>query len=116
MKFQEILPVGVSITVIILVALIQKQNKLAAAVTATMPVTIPLTLWIVYSSTGGNQQMMTEFTSSMVSGIIPTVAFVLAICLASCAGLKLIPLIGTGYLAWGVTLLGVLMFRRFFKL
>jgi len=116
MKFHEILPVGVSITVIILVALIQKQNKLAAAVTATMPVTIPLTLWIVYSSTHGNQPLMTQFTSSMVIGIIPTVAFVLAIWLASRAGFRLIPMIAAGYFSWGVTLLGMLMFRRFFKL
>lgn len=116
MKIQEILPVGISITVIILVAVIQKQSRVVAALTATMPVTIPLALWIVYSSTNGNPQMMSQFTRSLVIGIIPTLAFVLAIYLASRAGLKLIPMIGTGYLAWGLTLLGILTIRRFFKL
>jgi hypothetical protein len=116
MKIQEILPVAISITVIILVAVIQKQSRAAAAVTATMPVTIPLTLWIVYSSTHGNPQMMAQFTQSLVIGIIPTVAFVLSIWVASRAGLKLIPMIGAGYLAWGLTLLAILTARKFFKL
>ncbi len=112
MKIQEILPVCVSITVLILVAVIQKQSKLAAAVTATMPVTIPLTLWIVYSSTQGDAAAITEFTRSMVSGIISTVAFVLAIYIGSRLGLKLLTLIGLGYSAWAVTLAGTLLFRR----
>jgi len=49
MKWQEILPV------IILVAVLQRQSKLVAAVTATMPVTIPLALRIVYSSSQGEK-------------------------------------------------------------
>jgi hypothetical protein len=116
MKLQEILPVTISITVIILVAAIQKQSKLVAAVTATMPVTIPLTLWIVYSSTSGDTLAVEEFTRSMLSGIIPTVAFVLAIYLGSRAGLKLLSLIVLGYSAWGLTLLGILLIRRLMHL
>lgn len=112
MKLNEILPVFISITVLILVAIIQRQSKAIAAVTATMPVTIPLTLWIVYSSTKGDQGSMQEFTRSMVNGIIPTVAFVIAVWLGSKAGLKIVPLIVLGYSAWGVTLLGMLTLRR----
>lgn len=113
MKLHEILPVAISILVIIIVAIVQKQSKLIAAVTATMPVTIPLTLWIVYSSTRGDPTSMEEFTRSMLSGIIPTVAFVVAIWLGSRFGMKLIPMIGLGYAAWAVTLAGLLLFRRF---
>jgi len=56
MKLNELLPVAISMVVIILVALIQRQSKSVAAVTATMPVTIPLTLWIVYSASKGDRQ------------------------------------------------------------
>jgi hypothetical protein len=77
-----------------------------------MPVTIPLTLWIVYSSTRGEPSAIEQFTSSMVSGIIPTVAFVVAIWLGSRLGLKLLPLIGMGYTAWAVTLAGLLLIKR----
>jgi hypothetical protein len=113
MKTQDFLPVLISILVIILVAVIQKQSKLIAAVTATMPVTIPLALWIVYSSTQGEPAAIEEFTRSLVSGIIPTVAFVIAIWLGSRLGLKFVPLIGMGYATWAVTLAGILLVRRF---
>ena len=53
MKLQDILPVLVSIAVIVLVAVVEKQSKLIAAITATMPMTAPLALWIVYSSADG---------------------------------------------------------------
>jgi hypothetical protein len=38
MKSQDIIPVVLSIAVIVLVAVIEKQNKFAAAITATMPI------------------------------------------------------------------------------
>jgi len=102
MKWQEILPVVISIIVIILVAVLEKQSKLIAAITATMPLTIPLTLWIVYSSVGGEKQAMSLFTSGLLLGIIPTVSFVVAIWLASRAGVKLVPMLLIGYAVWGV--------------
>ena len=111
MKLSEILPVVVSISVLILVALVQRQSKVVAAVTATMPVTIPLVLWIVYSSTKGERKPIEQFTGGLVSGIIPTVAFVVAIWLGTRAGLKLVPTILVGYLTWGLTL-GVMMAAR----
>lgn len=113
MKINEVLPVAISIIVIILVALIQRQSKPIAAVTATMPVTIPLTLWIVYSSAQGDRKAVAQFTGGMMSGIIPTVAFVAAIWIGARLGLKLVPLIGLGYITWGLTLAGLLLLRRF---
>jgi len=112
MKFNEILPVGVSICVLILVALLQRQSKVVAAVTATMPVTIPLVLWIVYTSTKGERKPIEQFTGGLVSGIIPTVAFVLAIWLGTRSGLKLVPTILVGYLTWGLTLAVMFALRR----
>jgi hypothetical protein len=112
MKLHEVMPVAISITVIILVAIIQRQSKTIAAVTATMPVTIPLTLWIVYTSTQGDRSAVTQFTRGMVSGIIPTLAFTLAIWLGARAGLRLIPLIGVGYSAWGATLAVMLLIQK----
>ena len=105
MKFNEILPVGISITVLILVALIQRQSKVVAAVTATMPVTIPLVLsalFILLQKGNGNRSE--RFTGGLVSGIIPTVAFVVAIWLSTRLGLKLVPTLLMSYLTWGLTL------------
>jgi len=113
MKLNELLPVAISMVVIILVALIQRQSKAVAAVTATMPVTIPLTLWIVYSASKGDRQAVEQFTGGMMSGIFPTVVFVAAIWIGARLGVKLLPLISLGYLAWGITLGALLLLRRF---
>jgi hypothetical protein len=112
MKWNEIVPVFISVTVIIFVAAIQRQSKLIAAVTATMPLTIPLALWIVYSSSNGDRVSVESFTRNMLSGIVPTAAFVLAIWIASRIGFKLVPMIAFGYSVWAVTLVTLLSLRR----
>ena len=102
MKSQDILPVVLSIAVIILVAVFEKQSKLFAALTATMPLATPLALWIVYSSNGGDKTVMSKFSLSLLLGVLPTVAFLITVWLASRAGMKLIPMILTGYGVWAV--------------
>lgn len=112
MKSQEILPVLISITVIILVAYFQKQSKLLAAVTATMPLNVVLSLWIVSASSQGEKVEVEKFTQGLLMGIVPTVAFLLAVWLAARAGLKLAPMIALGYLTWGVVLAALIGLRR----
>jgi len=112
MKWQEVLPVIISMGVIILVAVLQRQSKLIAAVTATMPVTIPLALWIVYSSSQGDQQAVEKFSQSLVFGIIPTAAFAVALWITARLGLKLVPMIVVAYAVWAGTLAVVLGLRR----
>ena len=112
MKWHEVLPVIISIGVIMLVALLQKQSKLIAAVTATMPVTIPLALWIVYSSSQGERQAVEKFSQSLVFGIIPTAAFAVALWITARLGMKLAPMIVSAYAVWAGTLGLVLGLRR----
>jgi hypothetical protein len=111
MKWNEVLPVFLSIVVIILVAVLEKQSKLLAAITATMPLTIPLALWIVYSSSQGERGAMVQFTQSLALGLVPTLAFTIALWLGAKAGLKLVPIILSGYAVWAAVLL-VLIFLR----
>jgi hypothetical protein len=100
MKSQDILPVVLSIIVIILVAVLEKQSKLFAALTATMPLAAPLALWIVYSSNSGDKTSVSQFSLSLLLGSLPTLAFLIAIWLAARAGMRLIPMILTGYGVW----------------
>ena len=109
-SFNEVLPVIISILVILLVAALQRFSKPLAAITVTMPVNTTLSLWIVYSYNQENQRAMSQFTQGLVLGIVPTVAFILVVWLASRAGLKLVPILLVGYLTWVgvlVILLGV---------
>ena len=102
MKSQDIVPVVLSIIVIILVAILEKQSKLFAALTATMPLATPLALWIVYSSNAGNKEVVSKFSLSLLLGLFPTLAFLITVWLAARAGMKLGPMILTGYSVWGV--------------
>lgn len=112
MKTQDILPVLLSIVVIILVAVLEKQSKFAAAITATMPIGATLALWIVYAANSGDQETMKDFSAGLLFGIIPTIGFLFAAWFASRAGLKLAPLLLVGYIVWGVLLGAIVMLRR----
>jgi len=112
MKWNEVIPIIISILVILIVAFLQKESKLMAAVTATMPMNIPLSLWIVYSATQGDKKQVPQFTQGLVIGIVPTVAFTIAIWLASRAGLKLAPILFAGYATWLVVLAILLSVRK----
>ena len=102
MKTQDVLPVVLSIVVIILVAVFEKQSKLFAALTATMPLTTPLALWIVYSSNAGDKTVVSQFSLSLLLGLLPTLAFLITVWLAARAGMKLAPMILSGYGVWTV--------------
>ena len=111
MKSQDIIPVLLSIVVIVLVAVIEKQNKFAAAITATMPIGATLAIWIVYSANSGDQQTMKDFSVGLLTGIIPTLGFLFAAWFSFRAGLKLVPMLLVGYMVWGV-LLGLIIYVR----
>ena len=102
MKTQEILPVVLSILVILLVSVFEKQSKLFAALTTTMPLATPLALWIVYSANAGDKSVMSQFSLSLLLGVLPTIAFLITVWLAARAGMKLGPMILTGYGVWAV--------------
>lgn len=112
MKSQDVIPVLLSIIVIILVAVLEKQSKLFAALTATMPLTAPLALWIVYSSNAGEKTAVTNFSLSLVLGLLPTLAFLVTVWVAARAGMKLVPMIMTGYSVWGAGALLLYLLRN----
>ena len=102
MKSQDVIPVVLSIVVIVLVAILEKQSKLFAALTATMPLAAPLALWIVYSSNAGDRTAVSQFSLSLLLGLLPTMAFLIVVWLAARAGMKLVPMIVTGYGVWAI--------------
>lgn len=102
MKFSDILPVLASIVIIILVAVIEKHSKFAAAITAVMPIGATLAIWIVYSSNKGDPQTMDQFGQGLLIGILPTIGFIIVTWLAARAGLKLVPVLLIGYSVWGI--------------
>jgi hypothetical protein len=111
-NWQEIGPVVISILIIIVIAVVRAYSKTLAAITATMPINIMLALWIIFAAEGGERTTMVRFTGAMVVGVGATLACVVGMWLASRAGWRLVPTIGAGYLAWGVTLVAIFASRQ----
>ncbi len=100
MRWQDVLPVAISMLVILLVAIVERHSRMAAALTATMPLTAPLALWVVYSAARGEQTAVSQFSLGLLLGILPTVVFLAVVWLGSRQGLRLAPLLLLGYAAW----------------
>lgn len=109
---QQIIPVVVSIALIIVIAVLRSKSETLAAITATMPVTVPLSLWIVYAGSGGDRISVTTFTEGLFITMLANVFFVGAIWLASRANWRLVPMLVAGYGVWGVMLALLLVLRR----
>ncbi len=101
---RQILPVGISILVIISIAVLRAHSRTLAAITATMPINIPLAVWIIYATEKSTPAQMSTFTGSLLVGLGATVIFTVALWLAAKAGLGLMPMLGVAYLAWAATL------------
>jgi uncharacterized membrane protein (GlpM family) len=112
MKSQDILPVLASIVVIVLVAVLEKQSKLVAALTATMPIGATLALWIVYLANEGDLPTMQQFSLGLLLGILPSIAFVIAAWLAFRAGLKLGSVLALGLAVWGTGAALIVLLRK----
>jgi hypothetical protein len=72
------LTVVLSVLIVVLVAVVQERSRHLAAILATMPLTAPLAMWIVFSASGGDQRQTADFVGSMVIGAIASLVFVLA--------------------------------------
>jgi hypothetical protein len=57
---------------------VQERSRYLAAIVATMPLTAPLAMWIVFSASRGDQRQTAEFVGSMVAGFVASLVFVLA--------------------------------------
>ncbi len=116
MKTQDVLPVVISIIVIILIALLEKQSRLIAALTATMPLSAPLGIWIVHSSSRGDSAAVSDFTQGLLLGIIPTIGFIITAWLVARSGATLGKILVSGYSVWGLGALALFFARRIFNL
>lgn len=108
---RQIMPVIISIAIIIAVAVLRQYSRTLAAILATMPINIPLSIWIIYSAEHGDQTAMTEYTQTLMWGLIPAFVFIIVSWLAFRAGWALPQTIGAGYVSWALVL-GVLLMVR----
>ena len=112
--WQRVLPVLVSMGVILLVAVLRQHSRTLAAITATMPINIPLALWIVYSGDSDSTNRIT-FIEGLFVGLIPTLVFLAVAYWGARSGWNVFPMIIAGYVGWGLSLGLLLLVQSLLK-
>lgn len=107
MSQQVLLRVLIGSLILLLIALISERSRTAAGIFATMPINIPIALWLV-NSTSNSPQEMAPFARGLMLGLIPTMVFAAVSWLTLSRGWSLPWVYAIGYAAWG----GVLMAMR----
>lgn len=110
-EWGKVAPVIVSIIIIIVVAFLRNYSKTLAAILATMPINIPLALWVIDSGGDMTQDSMAVFTSNMFWNMLPTLMFIVVVLLCVKSSWTLLPSIIAGYVGWGVSLAGMTLLR-----
>ena len=109
--WSRILPVLVSIAIIIAVAILRQYSPAIAAIAATMPINIPLGMWIIYAGADDKQAALVDFTQAALINIVPTIAFLVVAWQMTRAGYGAVPAILVGYIVWAAGL-GLLLLIR----
>ena len=115
MQAEKIIPVLLSVVVIVLVAIVQEKSRFFAAILASMPLSAPLALWIVYSSTAGDHEKTAEFAGSLVVGVLATLVFVIGTWLGLRQRWPLAGALAAGGAGWLAFVAGVPILLRLFR-
>jgi hypothetical protein len=110
MSLAKSLPVIVSILIILTVAYLRERSRTLAVLFGTMPINLPLTLWIIFGSGQDNGTTITAFIRSLFLGMIATMLWVLVVWYVVRTGYGLLSAVVAGYAAWGL-LIGLLIWR-----
>jgi len=114
--WSRVMPVLISIVILITVAILRQYSKTFAAIAATMPINIPLALWIAASGdtnadSNVKQAALTDFSGAVALNLIPTLIFAIVVWQLTRAGSTMLPAIVIGYVAWAVCLAAIYVLR-----
>ena len=104
MNFQKLLPVATSIVIILIVAVLREKSRTLAAIFGTMPINMPLAMWLVFSTSDSatSAETMSHFTGSLITGLFTSVVWLLVVYVLLRLGYSLLVAILGGYAVWGV--------------
>lgn len=106
MSAQKALPVLTSIGIILVVAVLRDRSRTVAAIVATMPINVPLALWVV-SAGGSDSPVLADFMRSALLSLIPSILWLGVVYWALRAGWAVWPAVGVGYVVWAVLIAGL---------
>ncbi len=104
MSTQRIYQLLISFGIITTIAFISEKSRTLASVVSVMPVTVTLSMWFVFTSTGGNAALTSDFARMLVLGLIPTILFAVACWFGFRQGWPLARVLVVGYGVWLATM------------
>lgn len=97
---QFLLKLLISNIVIVCCVLIGKRYPTLGGLIATMPLTSLIVLVWLYSASPGNYRLLTDYTTGVLWGIIPTVLFFVAVYICFRKQLPFTLIMSAGFGAW----------------
>ncbi|MBX7215033.1 MAG: hypothetical protein K1X39_13550 [Thermoflexales bacterium] len=103
MNLQKLLPVAASIAIILVVAVLREKSRTLAAIVATMPINMPLAMWVVASGLEGEaaQPVLAALARNMFIGLIPGFVWLIVVFVGLRLGWPVLGAIAAAYVAWG---------------
>jgi hypothetical protein len=107
MSVQRLLPILTSIAILIVVGLLRDRSRTAAALLATLPINLPLALWVIAEGSGNDTRTLTDAVRTMFIGLVPGLIWLGVVYLALRAGWGVLAAIVAGYAVWGLLIGGL---------
>jgi hypothetical protein len=102
MSLQKSIPVITSIALILLVAVLRDRSRTWAAILATMPLNIPLAIWVIASGSENDPAIVGDTLHSIIIGMLAGVVWMAVVYGLVRAGWGVALAIGGGYVVWAV--------------
>ncbi len=101
MNWHRTLPVFASILIILAVAVLRDRSKLLATLFATMPINMPLALWVLASGSDATSATLAEYARLFFISLIPGLIWLGVVYVALRGGWTLPGALLAGYAVWG---------------
>lgn len=107
MNLQKTLPVITSIAIILVVAVLRDRSKTLATIFATMPINMPLALWVLTSAGEDNAAVIATYVRSFLVGLVPAFIWLGVVYVGLKIGMSLLGAIAGAYVVWVILIAGL---------
>jgi hypothetical protein len=108
MNLQKSVPVITSVIIILLVAFLRDRSKTLATIFATMPINMPLALWVLVGSGVEDSALLANYVRAFIVGLVPAFIWLGVVFVGLKLGWSLVGAIACGYLVWVILIAGLL--------
>jgi hypothetical protein len=108
MNLQKSVPVITSVLIILLVAFLRDRSKTLATIFATMPINMPLALWVLVGGGAEDATLLASYVRAFIIGLVPAFIWLGVVYIGLKLSWSLLGAIAGGYLVWVILIAGLL--------